>query len=397
MNFEYKYLKYKQKYLSLQNQKGGEVKCIVNNKTPVSTLRANIDNYNTSIKSVVFHPTNNDIMATCSVDKTAKLWQKREKTWTCIATLDGILNGHTKTVETIAFHPTSVPIILATGSWDHTVKLWEIINNEKKKTWSANHITTLKGHSESVYSVAFHPIYPILISGSLDKTIKVWQLCANNYTATCVLTINNESSVFSVSFHPTANPPIIAAGCGRKNYNEKIALIKLWRLTPYYKEGILLKNLEGHQADVNSIVFDPKNPNIMASGSSDSTARLWELNFDDFNMTKSVGTIGDITDYKHRNEIGAVMKGNNGTIYSVAFHPKQNILVIGSSSEAWNSPNYGGLTWWKYQKRDISYEAICEKRIIYANSGGNMNYVAYNNSGEELAAACDDGWVRFYG
>ncbi len=395
MNFEYKYLKYKQKYLSLQNQKGGVVNCQSIIETPVSTLRASIDQYNNSIKSVVFHPTNNDIMATCSFDKTAKLWQKKDKTWTCIATLDGILNGHTKTVETIAFHPTSVPIILATGSWDHTVKLWEIINNDKKKTWSSNHITTLKGHSESVYSVAFHPIYPILISGSLDKTIKVWQLCANNYTATCVLTIYNDSSVFSVSFHPTANPPIIAAGCGRKNFDKK-ALIKLWRLTPYYKEGELLVSLEGHQADVNSIVFDPKNPNIMASGSSDSTARLWELNFDEPNKTKSVVTIGEITDFNYKPEVGKIMKGNNGTIYSVAFHPMENILVIGSSPGAWNEEIYGGLTWWKYQKNDNSYKATCEKRIISANSGGNINYVAYNNSGNELAAACDYGLVQFY-
>ena len=48
--------------------------------------------------------------------------------------------------------------ILASGSYDRTIKLW----NVETKT----EIATLKGHSNSVFSVAFNTNGTILASGS---------------------------------------------------------------------------------------------------------------------------------------------------------------------------------------------------------------------------------------
>ncbi len=58
--------------------------------------------------------------------------------------------------------------ILASGSDDRTIKLWNLPTGQL--------LQTLKQHSGNVNSVSFTPDGNILISGSGDRTIKVWRL-----------------------------------------------------------------------------------------------------------------------------------------------------------------------------------------------------------------------------
>ncbi|HYV39562.1 MAG TPA: WD40 repeat domain-containing protein [Gemmataceae bacterium] len=77
-----------------------------------------------------------------------------------------ILKGHTQTVYSVAFSPSGK--WLASGSNDKKVKLWEV--------GSRRCLFTLEGHTERVLSVAFSPDGKTLASGSSDKTIKLWDL-----------------------------------------------------------------------------------------------------------------------------------------------------------------------------------------------------------------------------
>ena len=71
---------------------------------------------------------------------------------------------------------------------------------------SATCVATLKGHSNSVTSVVFHPTAPLLATGSWDNTVRLWLLSSDNSSATCVATLEGHSdSVTSVVFHPPTN------------------------------------------------------------------------------------------------------------------------------------------------------------------------------------------------
>ena len=76
-----------------------------------------------------------------------------------------ILRGHEDYVASVAFSPDSQTLI--SGSWDKTVKIWNVETGEIIRSFSEN--------SERILSVAFNPNGRSFIIGSGDGTIKVWE------------------------------------------------------------------------------------------------------------------------------------------------------------------------------------------------------------------------------
>ena len=72
-------------------------------------------------------------------------------------------------------------------------------------------IRTLTGHSDDVCSVAFSPNGKILASGSKDKTIKLWQVDTGKEFYTFA---GSEDAVYSVAFSPDGKT--LASGSGDK-------------------------------------------------------------------------------------------------------------------------------------------------------------------------------------
>jgi len=69
-------------------------------------------------------------------------------------------------IVAIAFHPNGQ--ILANGSLDHTVKLWNVRNGRC--------LSTLRDHHNGFSSVAFSPDGEFLVSGSTDHTVRLWDV-----------------------------------------------------------------------------------------------------------------------------------------------------------------------------------------------------------------------------
>jgi guanine nucleotide-binding protein subunit beta-2-like 1 protein len=205
--------------------------------------------------SVPSDPSSSNIVSS-SRDKTIILWDLNHSTAN-IGIARRILRGHTHYVEAVEISSNGQFCI--SGSWDCTLRLWDLNSGRTHKLFS--------GHSKDVLSVAFSPDNKKIISGSRDKTIRLW-----NTLGECKFVINagegDAKWVSCVGFSPTNDPracdPFIFCGWDK--------LVKFWNLA----DSKLKYDLKGHEGYVNTVAVSI-DASLCASGGKDGKVRLWDL------------------------------------------------------------------------------------------------------------------------
>jgi WD40 repeat protein len=171
--------------------------------------------------------------------------------WTCV----GSFQKHSDVVTSIAISPDGK--VLATGSYDRTVVLWQLSTGRVLKT--------LQGHFDRVYCVAISPDNKLVASGSGDKNVKLWKLSSGEEIRTCGGWFGGHTErVLSVAFSP--NKRKLLSGSADRT-------VKLWQVST----GREIRTLKGYSAAVLAIAISPDGK-IFASAGSEKALRIREIN-----------------------------------------------------------------------------------------------------------------------
>ena len=221
--------------------------------------------------------------------------------------------GHSDNVTSVAITPDGKRVV--SGSWDGTIKIWDIQSGEC--------LDTLEGHLSGVISVAITPDGERVVTGSWDGTIKIWDMQSGE----CLDTLKGHSSdVESVAITPDGKRVVTGSSDNT---------IKIWDM----QSGECLDTLEGHSGWVNSVAITPGGERVV-SGSWDETIKIWDIQS------------GECLD---------TLKGHLSGVISVAITPGGERVVTGS----WD----GTIKIWDMQSGECIYTIDYNSKLSIDKDG----------------------------
>jgi WD40 repeat protein len=134
------------------------------------------------VNCVAFNPLNGYILATGSSDKTVNIWDMRS--------LKGKLHAlvsHEGEVNQISWHP-ETETILASASFDHRVRVWDLsLVGEEQSPEDAAHgppelLFVHGGHEDKIDDLAWNPNRPwMMCTVAQDNVMQLWEMAEHLY------------------------------------------------------------------------------------------------------------------------------------------------------------------------------------------------------------------------
>ncbi len=325
------------------------------------------------------------------------------------------LPGHTGPVSAVAWSPDSQQ--LASGSWDQTVRIWQVSSGEQigliphrdqiialdwspngstlaSATWGSqillweasttNSLGELAGHSESITHLAFSPDGALLASASVDSA-RLWQ-------------VERQQEIALLTDQPDEHGNLRWAANGERLLltNLQESTVQVWNAS-----GSEQFVLTGMEYGVYDAIWSPDNA-LLITTSGDGTVRLWgglvgrqlrllptfefdsvpvRLNWladsNELLMVLDNGVLA-VVDPEGR-QVSARSVEHTAVSGAVAFSPDGSRLALGHSD--------GSVR---------IYQAGNEEPVVLDGHAYGVTAVSWSPDGAALASAGGDGTVRLW-
>jgi WD40 repeat protein len=284
------------------------------------------------LRSVSYSP-DGQTLASGSYDGTVKIWEVGTgKLLQTLTVHKFSVNSDKFSVNSVSYSPDGKT--LASGSEDKTVKIWEVGTGKL--------LQTLDRNESAVKSVSYSPDGKTLASGSYDGTVKIWEVGTGKLLQTLT---GNKFPVTSVSYSPDSKT--LASGGGDNT-------VKLWEV----RTGKLLQTLTGHESFVQSVSYS-LDGKALASASHDGTVKIWEVGTENLTQT---------------------LNGHQDFVESVSYSPNGQTLASASLDKT--------VKIWELGTGKLLRTLTGHKEGLYS--------VSYSPDGKTLASASHDGTVKIW-
>jgi WD40 repeat protein len=273
-------------------------------------------------------------------------------------------------------------------------------------------INTIRGHSDSILSVAISPDGKILASGSRDRTIKLWNLTTGELLTTLT---EHKSPVLAVDFSPDGQTLASASNMEFQDGNIKLwdvrtlrvrqtlgsslvalrtscvafspdgqtlatahfdAAIRLWHLS----SGKELRTLRGHGWDVNSVTFS-RDGRFLVSGGVDGAIMIWN-----WRNGERIRTLNRPDDFL--SSMLSWFDRSVGSIRSVAISPDGETIASGGSSIGDNGVFNPPIKLWNTNTET-------DLRILTGHTAS-VNAIAFSPTEKIIASGGEDNTIRIW-